>query len=190
MSCNGCRVLRKGCSDDCMLRQCLKWIDNPKAQSHATLFVAKFFGRACLMSFISSVPEHHRSALFHSLLFEAVGRTVNPVNGVVGLLWTGNWQVCRAAVDMVLRGGVLQALPEFLGRQVTMPELDNASKAGNHCVSAQEPCLGSKKRASDNVENLQPLDLNLSLTSGLQRTEVGGRRRSKRAATHLRRSLK
>lgn len=60
MSCNGCRVLRKGCGDACALRPCLQWIESPKAQGHATLFVAKFFGRAGLVSFISVVPEHER----------------------------------------------------------------------------------------------------------------------------------
>ncbi|KHM99183.1 LOB domain-containing protein 39 [Glycine soja] len=93
MSCNGCRVLRKGCSESCMLRPCLQWIETAQAQGHATVFVAKFFGRAGLMSFISNVPENQRPALFQSLLFEACGRTVNPVNGAVGLLWTGNWHV-------------------------------------------------------------------------------------------------
>ncbi|KAL1342809.1 hypothetical protein AAHE18_09G184400 [Arachis hypogaea] len=106
MSCNGCRVLRKGCSEECMLRHCLVWIqDNPRAQGYATLFVAKFFGRANLMSFLSSVPTNHRSALFQSLLYEAVGRTINPVSGAVGLLSTGNWHLCQSAVDKVLRGG-------------------------------------------------------------------------------------
>ncbi|MFS7936895.1 putative GDP-L-fucose synthase transcription factor AS2-LOB family [Helianthus anomalus] len=39
---------------------------------------------------------------FQSLLFEAVGRTVNPVNGAVGLPWTGNWYVCQASVKEVV----------------------------------------------------------------------------------------
>lgn len=60
MSCNGCRVLRKGCSESCILRPCLQWIETPEAQGHATVFVAKFFGRAGLMSFISAVPESQR----------------------------------------------------------------------------------------------------------------------------------
>lgn len=55
-----------------------------------------------------------RTALFESLLYEAVGRTVNPVNGAVGLLWTGNWQVCESAVEKVFRGGSLDPLPESL----------------------------------------------------------------------------
>ncbi|AEE78609.1 LOB domain-containing protein 38 [Arabidopsis thaliana] len=114
MSCNGCRVLRKGCSENCILRPCIQWIESPEAQGHATVFVAKFFGRAGLMSFISAVPESQCPALFQSLLYEACGRTVNPVNGAVGLLWTGNWNVCQAAVETVLRGGSLKPIPELL----------------------------------------------------------------------------
>lgn len=109
MSCNGCRVLRKGCSESCILRPCLQWIDSADAQGHATVFVAKFFGRAGLMGFINAVPETQRRALFQSLLYEACGRTVNPVFGAVGLLWAGNWQVCQAAVETVLKGGSLKA---------------------------------------------------------------------------------
>ncbi|VVB05092.1 unnamed protein product [Arabis nemorensis] len=114
MSCNGCRVLRKGCSENCILRPCIQWIESPEAQGHATVFVAKFFGRAGLMSFISAVPESQCPALFQSLLYEACGRTVNPVNGAVGLLWTGNWNICQAAVETVLRGGSLRPIPELL----------------------------------------------------------------------------
>lgn len=54
------------------------------------------------------------SALFQSLLFEACGRTVNPVNGAVGMLWTGNWHVCQAAVETVLRGGTLRPMSDLL----------------------------------------------------------------------------
>ncbi|XP_018827382.1 LOB domain-containing protein 38-like isoform X1 [Juglans regia] len=165
MSCNGCRVLRKGCSDNCMLRQCLQWIEKPQAQAHATVFVAKFFGRACLMSFISGVPERQRPALFQSLLFEAVGRTVNPVNGVVGLLLTGNWKVCQSAVETVLRGGALRVLPEFLGDQASMPEPD-VDASGAH---------GNKQRCAG------PLDLDLCLTAGndnLHKRMKGRKRRS------------
>lgn len=34
---------------------------------------------------------------------------MNPVFGAVGLLWAGNWQVCQAAVETVLKGGSLKA---------------------------------------------------------------------------------
>ncbi|XP_021908003.1 LOB domain-containing protein 38-like [Carica papaya] len=131
MSCNGCRVLRKGCSESCILRPCLQWIESPEAQGHATVFVAKFFGRAGLMSFISAVPETQRPALFQSLLFEACGRTVNPVNGAVGLLWTGNWHICQAAVETVLRGGTLRPVPELLsgGSGGLSPLADEASES-------------------------------------------------------------
>ncbi|KAI3763031.1 hypothetical protein L1987_53478 [Smallanthus sonchifolius] len=85
MSCNGCRVLRKGCGDNCVLRPCLEWIQSPDAQAHATLFLSKFFGRSDLFNFISAAPSGRE--LFQSLLYEAVGRTVNPVNGAMGLLF-------------------------------------------------------------------------------------------------------
>ncbi|RDX64188.1 LOB domain-containing protein 38 [Mucuna pruriens] len=134
MSCNGCRVLRKGCSESCMLRPCLQWIETAEAQGHATVFVAKFFGRAGLMSFISNVPENQRPALFQSLLFEACGRTVNPVNGAVGLLWTGNWHVCQAAVETVLRGGTLRPMPEFMGLDAPAAVADEASEAEVTCT--------------------------------------------------------
>ncbi|XP_059281586.1 LOB domain-containing protein 38-like [Lycium ferocissimum] len=113
MSCNGCRVLRRRCSENCTLRACLDGIDDPRAQGNATLFVSKFFGRSDLMAFISAVPENRRPALFKSLLFEACGRTVNPVTGAVGLLSTGNWHVCQKAVQTVLAGGNLW--PVFAG---------------------------------------------------------------------------
>lgn len=102
MSCNGCRVLRKGCSENCILRQSLQWIESPQSQAHATVFVAKFFGRAGLMTFIAAVSEPERPAC---------GRTVNPVHGAVGLLWTGKWQICQAAVQTVLSGGSLDRTP-------------------------------------------------------------------------------
>ncbi|KAJ4827089.1 hypothetical protein Tsubulata_034588 [Turnera subulata] len=127
MSCNGCRVLRKGCSETCILRSCLQWITSPEAQGNATLFLAKFFGRSDLMSLISAVPESQRPALFQSLLFEACGRTVNPVNGAVGLLWSGNWHVCQAAVETVLSGGTLTAVPGILAAGVLPPNSDESS---------------------------------------------------------------
>ncbi|XP_038978230.1 LOB domain-containing protein 41-like [Phoenix dactylifera] len=104
MSCNGCRVLRKGCNDSCTIRPCLQWIKSPEAQANATVFLAKFYGRAGLMNLINAGPDHLRPAIFRSLLYEACGRIVNPIYGSVGLLWSGNWSLCQAAVENVLRG--------------------------------------------------------------------------------------
>ncbi|PWZ03993.1 LOB domain-containing protein 41 [Zea mays] len=105
MSCNGCRVLRKGCSDACTIRPCLQWIKSPEAQANATVFLAKFYGRAGLLNLLAAPPaDHLRPAAFRSLLYEACGRIVNPVYGSVGLLWSGQWQACQAAVEAVLKG--------------------------------------------------------------------------------------
>lgn len=105
LSCNGCRVLRKGCTEACTIRPCLQWIKAPDAQSNATVFLAKFYGRAGLLNLIDAAPgDEQRPAIFRSLLYEACGRIVNPVYGSVGLLWSGNWHLCQAAVEAVLKG--------------------------------------------------------------------------------------
>lgn len=173
MSCNGCRILRKGCNENCILRQSLQSIESPHAQANATVFVAKFFGRAGLMSFLSSVPESQRPALFQSLLFEACGRTVNPVHGAVGLLWTGNWHVCQSAVETVLKGGVLRPLPEFSGA-TALPESDSASEANDvDLFRSQSFNFRSKRKVMDEVAE----DLDLGLSSGFpaKMTATGSR---------------
>eukprot|EP01018_Ginkgo_biloba_P027355 Gb_36942 [translate_table: standard] len=104
MSCNGCRVLRKGCSESCILRPCLQWIKSAESQANATVFLAKFYGRAGLMNLIADGPEHLRPAIFRSLLYEACGRMVNPIYGAVGLLWSGSWSLCQAGVESILNG--------------------------------------------------------------------------------------
>ncbi|KAL6317863.1 hypothetical protein AAG906_030617 [Vitis piasezkii] len=181
MSCNGCRVLRKGCSDSCILRTCLQWIENPEAQGYATLFVSKFFGRSDLMSFISAVPENKRPALFQSLLFEACGRTVNPVNGAVGLLWTGNWHVCQAAVDTVLAGGTLRPIPGILAGPIK-PGFDEAS--ATFCTDAwklRDAYSLSKPFMRDNASEeakrieTQPPHLGISATARFSNKINAGR---------------
>ncbi|XP_023531745.1 LOB domain-containing protein 40-like [Cucurbita pepo subsp. pepo] len=104
ISCNGCRVLRKGCSESCSIRPCLQWIKTPQSQANATFFLAKFYGRAGLVNLINAGPDHLRPAVFKSLLFEACGRIVNPIYGSAGLLWSGSWQLCQDAVEAVLKG--------------------------------------------------------------------------------------
>ncbi|KAD3066397.1 hypothetical protein R6Q59_019423 [Mikania micrantha] len=152
MSCNGCRVLRKGCNENCVLRQSLTSIRTAQAQANATLFVAKFFGRAGLLSFLSDVPHNQRPALFQSLLFEACGRTVNPVNGAIGLLSTGNWHLCQSAVATVLRGGTIRAMPELVPTPVTTNS-DNASQAINCSKPSEDLQLGLNTTSSDGIHD-------------------------------------
>ncbi|KAM7276480.1 hypothetical protein ACFE04_018346 [Oxalis oulophora] len=104
-SCNGCRVLRKGCSDDCVIKPCLQWIKSAESQANATLFLAKFYGRAGLINLLEASSTELRPVVFKSLLFEACGRNINPINGVLGLLLSDNWDKCQAAVDAVLIKG-------------------------------------------------------------------------------------
>lgn len=70
MSCNGCRVLRKGCGEDCTIRPCLQWIKSPESQAHATMFLAKFYGRAGLINLINAGPNHQRPGIQILLLWK------------------------------------------------------------------------------------------------------------------------
>ncbi|XAR52407.1 hypothetical protein NMG60_11020488 [Bertholletia excelsa] len=103
-SCNGCRVLRKGCSANCSLRLCLQWIKSSVSQANATIFLAKFYGRAGLLNLVNAGPSHLRPRIFQSLLYEACGRIINPIYGSVGLLSSGDWDRCQVAVDSILNG--------------------------------------------------------------------------------------
>ncbi|KAJ4974832.1 hypothetical protein NE237_008006 [Protea cynaroides] len=142
MSCNGCRVLRKGCSENCSIRPCLQWIKNPESQSNATVFLAKFYGRAGLMNLINAGPEHLRPAIFRSLLYEACGRIVNPIYGSVGLLWSGSWQLCQTAVEAVLKGApIVQISSEAAAVSPSPPmkasDIRHVSKDENSAASQE-----------------------------------------------------
>ncbi|KAK9105721.1 hypothetical protein Scep_022565 [Stephania cephalantha] len=148
MSCNGCRVLRKGCSENCSIRPCLQWIKSPESQANATVFLAKFYGRAGLMNLINSGPDHLRPAIFRSLLYEACGRIVNPIYGSVGLLWSGSWHLCQAAVESVLKGAPIIQIPADAAAATALPtaaappkaayDIRHVSKDENSSAAAQE----------------------------------------------------
>ncbi|KAK7295796.1 hypothetical protein RJT34_18708 [Clitoria ternatea] len=140
MSCNGCRVLRKGCSENCSIRPCLQWIKSPESQANATVFLAKFYGRAGLMNLVNAGPEHLRPAIFRSLLYEACGRIVNPIYGSVGLLWSGSWQLCQAAVEAVLKGAPItpitsEAAANGRGPPLKAYDIRHVSKDENSAAS-------------------------------------------------------
>nr|GMD49418.1 LOB domain-containing protein 41-like [Ipomoea batatas]GMD49421.1 LOB domain-containing protein 41-like [Ipomoea batatas] len=121
MSCNGCRVLRKGCSQNCSIRPCLQWIKSPESQANATLFLAKFYGRAGLLNLLNAAPDRLRPEVFKSLLYEASGRIVNPLFGSTGLLSTGNWELCQNAVDAVLKGAPITPVASDASAAAVLP---------------------------------------------------------------------
>ncbi|XP_061348618.1 LOB domain-containing protein 41-like isoform X1 [Gastrolobium bilobum] len=170
MSCNGCRVLRKGCSENCSIRPCLQWIKSPESQANATVFLAKFYGRAGLMNLVNAGPEHLRPAIFRSLLYEACGRIVNPIYGSVGLLWSGSWQLCQAAVEAVLRGAPItpitsEAAASGRGPPLKAYDIRHVSKDENSAASNEtqqrvktrsrvKRTLGvAKPKSSEHVDN-------------------------------------
>ncbi|KAI4381442.1 hypothetical protein MLD38_007512 [Melastoma candidum] len=107
MSCNGCRVLRRGCNDECTLRQCLQGILSPDSQAVVTLFLTKFYGRDKLLKeLIQACPQDRRPEIFGSLVYEACGRIIDPVRGSIGLLMSGNGGECLAAYEAIMSGSV------------------------------------------------------------------------------------
>lgn len=84
---------------------------------------------------------------------------MSPVSGAVGLLWTGNWHVCQAAVETVLRGGALKPIPEFLGGGPT-DQHDDIFKLADPGVASRWKI--QKRRRSPDVMEVGGLDLSLS----------------------------
>ncbi|KAE8658117.1 LOB domain-containing protein 37 [Hibiscus syriacus] len=118
--------------------------------------------------FHDQTPEHHpfhrhfpvahppqklrpsqRPALFQSLLFEACGRTVNPLNGAVGIFMDrklsclpsdgGNCRVCQATVETVLRGRTLRAMPELMAP--TPPSDETSGATVTYTLKLQETTM-------------------------------------------------
>lgn len=148
MSCNGCRILRKGCSENCSIRPCLQWIKSPESQANATVFLAKFYGRAGLMNLINAGPDHLRPAIFRSLLYEACGRIVNPIYGSVGLLWSGSWQLCQTAVEAVLKGSPITPIATEAAATSHGPPLKayDIRHVSRDETSASDPALRPRTR--------------------------------------------
>ena len=93
------------------------------------------------------------AALFRSLLYEACGRTINPVSGGIGLMWTGNWDLCQAAADAVLRGESLRAL-SAIPAAFTDRDMDGLYGSVGAAASSSSPenssSAPSRKRGRNN----------------------------------------
>ncbi|KAH0984282.1 hypothetical protein GBA52_011459 [Prunus armeniaca] len=171
MSCNGCRILRKGCSENCSIRPCLQWIKSPESQANATVFLAKFYGRAGLMNLINAGPEHLRPAIFRSLLYEACGRIVNPIYGSVGLLWSGSWQLCQAAVEAVLKGQPItsitsEAAADGHGPPLKAYDIRHVSKDENSAASNEPKQAKTRYRFKRSVVKPKPSKVGSGSGSG------------------------
>ncbi|MQL82399.1 hypothetical protein Taro_014874 [Colocasia esculenta] len=86
----------------------------PESQANATVFLAKFYGRAGLINLINAGPNHLRPV--------PTVRDYESCFGSVGLLWSQNWQLCQAAVDAVLKGDrILQISSEAAANHPLRP---------------------------------------------------------------------
>lgn len=48
---------------------------------------------------------------------------MNPIYGSVGLLWSGSWQLCQAAVEAVLKGAPIVQIPSETAASTSVPPL-------------------------------------------------------------------
>lgn len=151
------------------------------------------------------------AALFQSLLYEACGRTVNPVFGAVGLLWGGKWQACQAAVDTVLKGGSLRprslasvsssCLPSDLNFAAPFPSLplhakgwgaSPARESSDSCAQLMSNPLSNS--LSQSFADLHKVRLGMGLSHASGRPEVGehfdGRGRGNRPGGHQESALR
>ncbi|KAM0933041.1 putative transcription factor AS2-LOB family [Dioscorea sansibarensis] len=161
-SCNGCRVLRKACNETCAIRPCLHWIKNPESQARATLFLAKFYGRAGLLNLLAAAPENMRPGVFRSLLYEACGRVVNPVHGSAGLLTSGSWQLCHEAVEAVLSGAPIKQLGGELAGAVNIREEPSRAEEDRSSVASMDSSHLSQ------AEPVEDDEVGLELSLGLE----------------------
>lgn len=104
------------------------------------------------------------------------------MNGAVGLLATGNWNLCQAAVEKVLRGGTLCPLQELAGatggRMFAQAEGD--VEIYGKARSGWPPSFSAAKRRKVPVagdRSQPPCDLDLCLT---QRSSAAFVREDKR----------
>lgn len=73
--------------------------------------------------------------MFSSLLYDACGRMLDPIFGSVGLVGSGNWEVCQAGVESILRGNSashvvpMEAMAGDLHRVKTKDRFKNVSRA-------------------------------------------------------------
>ncbi|CAN6358881.1 unnamed protein product [Urochloa humidicola] len=183
LSCNGCRVLRKGCTEACTIRPCLQWIKAPDAQANATVFLAKFYGRAGLLNLIDAAPSDElRPAVFRSLLYEACGRIVNPVYGSVGLLWSGSWHLCQAAVEAVLKGAPIVQISADQAAAPGPVHLHKAAAAAA-CYDIRHVAAKAKGAAAAGADAAAAADVQAGAGSVIHKAAKPGRTRFKRAST-------
>lgn len=109
---------------------------------------------------------------------------MNPVNGAVGLLWSGNWHVCQAAVETVLAGGTLRPLPG-INAGVLVPNCDESSVSYCAAACTVQNMWPQSKPPFINVgkDNQLLSGLNLSHTTKLTAGKAAGRDKRGRDAT-------
>lgn len=110
--------------------------------------------------------------MFKSLLYEACGRIVNPINGSVGLLWSGDWAKCQAAVEAVLEGTQIKVESDEHAPQAKLPV--KSSSVDIRHVTRDEVVSDSGAGASQRKLNQAKSRNRFKRTAGGHKALLGG----------------
>lgn len=77
---------------------------------------------------------------------------MDPVSGSVGLLWSGNWAQCQAAVDAVLRG-----LPIVTGNTLPPPLPPPLSSSSSATVTSIAPAMYTNILRAYDIRHVSPV---------------------------------
>lgn len=89
------------------------------------------------------------------------------MSGAIGLMWSGNWDLCEAAVDTVLCGGSLHPMDDLCGdadmHNLYGPIIDGDPASPTSSLSSGGSVKRSRVSVVDGVGNF---DLDLCLMAG------------------------
>lgn len=87
---------------------------------------------------------------------------MNPVNGAIGLLSTGNWHLCEAGVRTVLAGGT----PAVLMNSSQIPVTDGTSGVAEAAGALSEMMIGNLEVASSSGDDVSDVMMSLRCSDG------------------------
>ncbi|KAA8543613.1 hypothetical protein F0562_021641 [Nyssa sinensis] len=134
MPCAACRLLRRRCTEDCIL---LPYFPPNAADKFAA--VHRIFGASNICKMLQEIPIDHRGDAVTSMVYEAEARLQDPVYGCVALITSLQTQVFQLqselstalAEAMALKAQLSEALSMLISSQGS-PSTDNTEKNHNN----------------------------------------------------------
>lgn len=104
---------------------------------------------------------------------------MNPINGAVGLLSTGNWHICQAAVETVLRGGALRPITDLESSSSECTDIfklrDSSSTSRSRVEKRRRPYETEMKMPDASLSLSQAFPANKQVITEKRRSETPSR---------------